>query len=381
MNDLERELISMLDEDAKKAPLVTKTPSDVTALVRRRQLGTVLVAALAAIGLAVASFAGVRALNRASPPANPPPPTGVPATHNGEIVVITAGGFTAIDPDTGDQKDLVACPSSCTSIRHPVWSPDGTKLAYAIPQTRGGIASQFGVWILDPATGTTLQVTRFPTDCPVPSVPSSSHSGDVSWSRDGSMIAFGQCGGVYIMHPDGSAETRVTDFGSEPTLSPDGARMAFVASAHRRYGNTLYVVDTDGSNLMRLTSVGAHIADPAWSPDGSKIAYDLWLNTPQAEAMGHGVAHGRLDFFEPFQIWVIGAEGSHPTKIFDRQACCVSLGWGGPAWSPDGSKLASVLPGADGYSLFLMNPDGSRLRKVPGGLGVWFDGLAWRPVP
>ena len=61
---------------------------------------------------------------------------------------------------------------------------------------------------------------------------------------------------------------------SEPAWSPDGRRIAFVRgqSSPDLYATDLYVMNADGSNVVRRTNVGSNDS-PAWSPDGTKIAF------------------------------------------------------------------------------------------------------------
>jgi TolB protein len=80
------------------------------------------------------------------------------------------------------------------------------------------------------------------------------------------------------MNVDGSEQVRLTETTDEgwhnwwPTWSPDGERIAFVS--RRQGGNVdIYVMNADGSNLVRLTYHDAADAQPSWSPDGAFIAF------------------------------------------------------------------------------------------------------------
>ncbi len=79
---------------------------------------------------------------------------------------------------------------------------------------------------------------------------------------------------IYVMNRDGSAMLRLTDnpaIDDDPALSPDGTRVAFRSL---RDGNSeVYVVNVDGSGLHRLTDHPAADYDPAWTPDGRQIIF------------------------------------------------------------------------------------------------------------
>ncbi len=75
-------------------------------------------------------------------------------------------------------------------------------------------------------------------------------------------------------------------------------------------GGDIYVVDADGSNLTHLTQG----MDPAWSPDGSKIAFARWTT--------------------PWGIYVMNADGGDDTLVFSSSVAR------SPVWSPDGTLIA-----------------------------------------
>ena len=117
------------------------------------------------------------------------------------------------------------------------------------------------------------------------------------------------------MDADGSNPTRLTDnpgLDADPAWSPDGTKIAF---ASFRDGNQeVYVMDADGSNPTRLTDNPASDIVPAWSPDGTKIAFA-----------------SRRDG-NP-EVYVMDADGSNPTRLTDNPTFD-----GVPAWSPDGTQ-------------------------------------------
>jgi TolB protein len=162
-------------------------------------------------------------------------------------------------------------------------------------------------------------------------------------------ILFGR-GGIWAINPDGSNLVQVAE-GSGPAWSPDGSRIAFA-----RDGD-LYVMNSDGTGAVRLATRGGPWGSPDWSPDGSQIVF----------ARG---TTGRWD------IYIINADGSGEVNLTNRGSYN-----GFPSWSPDGSKIAFVsdLHGnwvAGDADIYVMNTDGSNVERLT------YDGSAapaWSP--
>lgn len=81
---------------------------------------------------------------------------------------------------------------------------------------------------------------------------------------------------LYVMNMDGSISKRLTNgpngaMNVEPSISPDGKTIAF--SSDRSGRPMVYLMDSDGGNVRRLTIAGKYNATPRWSPDGKKIAF------------------------------------------------------------------------------------------------------------
>jgi len=164
------------------------------------------------------------------------------------------------------------------------------------------------------------------------------------WSPDRRRIAFTSDrsgrSNIYVMDADGQNVRAVTNFDNtfsdyrvyDPAWSPDGAKLVFVGSMMGEVSG-LIVVNADGSGELRPILEGStEVADPAWSPDGTRIAY---------------VA--REPFFNPedgvnFYLFVINADGSGKTRVVSNALPFSSFPYppqaSGPAWSPDGARLA-----------------------------------------
>lgn len=161
---------------------------------------------------------------------------------------------------------------------YPSLSPDGTKVAYtAQPGSEMGMPMKIFVMNLD---GTDL----------TPLTNSVDGNWHPVWSSDGTKIAFvsdrdrdannGAVISIYMMNADGSGQTRLTHgpYDDYPTWSPDGTKIAFHSWRPDNYNTDIFVVNTDGIGLTRLTTTGNNYC-PAWSPDGTKIAFTTYTTS------------------------------------------------------------------------------------------------------
>ena len=162
---------------------------------------------------------------------------------------------------------------------------------------------------------------------------------------------------IYVMNADGSGATRLTnnaDTANEPAWSPDGTRIAYVSRVGE--GNwEIYVMEVDGSNQVRLTHNLAREAYPAWSPDGAKIAF---LSARQ----GHQ------------EIFLMNADGSNQVSLADLEPTGIFRRHLAPAWSPDGAKIAYNRHEGENHEIFVVDPDGAneiRLTTEGGGWSAW----------
>jgi TolB protein len=144
---------------------------------------------------------------------------------------------------------------------------------------------------------------------------------------------------VYLMNPDGSEQTNLTNSASTqdvaPAWSPDGRQLAFVSD--RDGDDEIYVMSRDGTGIVQLTDNGYEDDWPAWSPDGTQIAF-------QSERNGN------------YDLYVMNADGSAERRITSHGA---KDRW--PDWSPDGAKIAFTSNRLIYKKIFAVNPDGSGL--------------------
>jgi serine/threonine protein kinase len=157
-----------------------------------------------------------------------------------------------------------------------------------------------------------------------------------TFSADGHFIAFRSeraGGGIFVMTTKGESPRRITDFGYNPTWSPDGREIVCAEESIERPEDRqmpvsrLWAVEVTTGRKRLVTSADA--VQPQWSPHGQRIAY--WA----IDRSGHR------------DIWTIPAKGGTPVPVTHDEP----LDWS-PAWSPDGRHLYFSSDRAAGMKLW-----------------------------
>lgn len=243
-----------------------------------------------------------------------------------------------------------------TGVADPQLSPDGRQVAFVVWRVdREANEVRSAIWVA-PVDGSAppRQLTS-----------GTGTDGTPRWSPDGRWLAFtskregAKAAQLYVLPTDGGEARQLTDLKEDvrdPVWSPDGTRLAFVSRVRdpayeeederkrppRRITRLqykldnegwivdrpkhLFVVPADGSREpVQLTFGDFEDDKPAWSPDGTKIAFS-------------SARHEDWDLDSVEDIFVVSSVGGEPERVTSTDAGC---SW--PSWSPDGTRLAYYL--------------------------------------
>ena len=239
------------------------------------------------------------------------------------IVTETMSAIELIRVDGSSKTQLT---SSNTKYRNHSWSPESDRIVYVREDEIGSRLFTIDIEGSEPVLITSIVGVE---------------SSD--WSHDGSLIAFsvgeGELQGIYVRNPEGVNEIRITNTPDHnPVFSPNSKQIAFMST--RDDNPELYVIDTDGSDQIRITSTDAPEYQFSWSPDGKKLVF-------VSERDGNP------------EIYVTDRKGETQTRLTHN-----TVRDDEPGWSLDGKRIAFVsYLDADG-EIIIMDADGTNQERV-----------------
>ncbi|MFW6062579.1 MAG: protein kinase domain-containing protein [Chloroflexota bacterium] len=243
-----------------------------------------------------------------------------------------------------------------TGARHPVWSPDGRRLAL-IRSAGEGAGDVLHVFT---AGGTDLG----------PLTDGDERISALAWSPDGAHIAFHAAPlsereqanqEIFVVASDGASRQQLTatDDGASstrPVWSPDGGRVLYHQASSEEEAGALYALDFPGGNRQPLVAgreLGITVMDSGhgWSPDGSRVVFS-----------------GRDDAGE-VRLYIAGADGSGVTPLTESEGDARHVA---PVWSPDGEAILYLAaPEAQPWGALLwVAVDGTSSRALASGFLV-----------
>lgn len=263
------------------------------------------------------------------------------------LIAFEAGGeIYVVDASGGTPTKIVESKGGVVTNTQPALSPDGSRIAFS-----SDMEGVFHIYVVGVDGEGLRRITG-----------STYNDSEPAWSPDGSRVAFARGfdatgNGVYVqtcaewsdivvVDVDAAPHTEVNltngARGTDPAWSPDGKRIAFASD---RGGNfDIYTMSSDdGGDVRQLTQSESAEADPAWSPDGSEIAYTTALRLAGGTQCGNmpisgvpggggggtgGIAGGGGPY-----IYKMDAEGKSQTPL------TIEGGAAQPSWSPDGTQI------------------------------------------
>jgi Tol biopolymer transport system component len=175
-----------------------------------------------------------------------------------------------------------------------------------------------------------------------------------AWSPDGQQIAFvGQYNGtydLYIIDSGGKRMRRLTDhfaYDLSPAWSPDGQQIVFASDRDGDFEIYITYMICDGGregcvgNPVRLTSNRVYDDTPIWSPDGSQLLFESELDGNR-------------------EIYVMERNGS---QIQQLTISVIGFNFA-PTWSADGQRIAFVSDRDGDWEIYVMNADGSNVQQL-----------------
>ena len=274
------------------------------------------------------------------------------------LVVLAVAGFIYLKstpvtapPVTRAKSTLVRLTNNSAIDSRPVWSPDGSSIAFA--SNRDG---KNEIYVMNADGSNIKRLTNNMVD-----------DGNPSWSPDGRRILFDteRDGNreVYLMDADGGNQIRLTRNNATDltaTWSPDGNLIAFASNRdtgppYNPYNLDIYLMNVDGSNVRRIVDDLEYDVGPQWSPDGREIVF----------------LSGRKGNFDVFKMNADGTNQRNLTPDYDKAD-------GAPIWSLDGNNIAFTRRIDGKNQVFIMDPDGANLKRVTNN-GANNDLPGWSP--
>ena len=136
-------------------------------------------------------------------------------------------------------------------------------------------------------------------------------------------------------------------FDDNPAWSPNGKRIAFDRGTSKDTGHEIWLIDANGANLTKLTSESKNATNPAWAPDGTHLVYQAGT-----------------------KLVTIATDGTARTELVIGAA---------PDWAPDDSRIVFQRFVNGLTDIFLVDPDGANLHNITKSIDAEEHTPSWSP--
>jgi TolB protein len=301
----------------------------------------------------------------------------------------TRSDIYLLEVDSGRLVNLTRSPNA--SERLPVWSPDGSRIAYLVqtintqevylielegqrkqplysmsfgnfgPPRWSPDGEQLVFWLENAEMGATGLYALKP-DAPEAERGAlwnpGSRSNLLLWSPDGQQVVVNEGMSIKVMPagcvatPETCAARMLSDSAAFVSWSPDGLRIAF-SQIVNGYAESLYTVAPDGSDLRRLNAEQVYLP-PAWSPDSQHLlVFSMMCGSSGC-------------------LYRLNSDGTGLYRYRDIDTSSFS-------WSPRGDRIAFItLHNVQNAQAYLMNADGTNIRPLTDYI-AWAGSPAWEP--
>jgi eukaryotic-like serine/threonine-protein kinase len=215
----------------------------------------------------------------------------------------------------------------------------------------------------EPSATPTVAVTSTPSDTPIPQATvMGGGQGQIAFASDRTGVPQ-----IFMINIDGTNETQLTSMENgacQPSWSPDGSRLVFISPCRQRvdspresYTDTsLFMINADGTGLKQLMNIPGADLEPAWSPDGKRIAFT-------------SIRDGNN------QIYLFDVDTEAVIRLTQPD---VNIENSQPAWSPDGKQIAYMAKRVGTYQVWVMSDTGQdNVQVARSGQSLWDYAPAW----
>ena len=331
--------------------------------MRRAAAAPARLAVAAALAVSCLTISAAPALAAGSPAAGRVAAS-LPADGRIAFTDFTTNQMYTVNPGGTGLVQLTHEPAGIAA-RWPNWSPDGSHILFVRYNPLNGAGR---IWIMN-ANGTSQH--QLASDAP------GYRDYQPKYTPNGKHIVFTRCSpgdglcAIWIMRADGTHRHLLVPFLTSPTetnnfdpaVSPDGRQISFDRFGFHGIVGQVWVADITGQHAHPLTAPGLEAGQPAWSPDGSRIAFAS--NCCRAQS----------------SVYVMRANGTGVRKLATSPWPNNNFG---PAYAPSGDQIAFSsdrrYPNVNFEDLFAMRASGAQQHLIATGKKGVID-VAWGTAP